>query len=88
MLYIIEKENLTVTIAWDKIVDKDVKSTDGKDIGKINNLFQDHIHSESGLINKDTYSLPKSFIERYEDDKVYLSLSEAKVKEKFKDKSG
>jgi hypothetical protein len=78
---------LTVNIAWDKIVDKDFKSTDDKDIGKIKNLFQDHVRIEAGLISKDSYSIPKSFVERYEDDKVYLSLPEAEVKEKFKDKS-
>jgi hypothetical protein len=78
---------LTVTIAWDKIVDKDVKSIDDKDIGKIKNLFQDHVHIESGLVSKDSYSVPKSFVERYEDDKVFLSLTKDEVKEKFKDKS-
>jgi hypothetical protein len=78
---------MTVTIAWDKIVDKDVKSIDDRDIGKIKNIFEDHVHIESGLIGKDSYSVPKSFVERFEDDKVFLYLSEAEVKEKYKDKS-
>ena len=35
---------MTVTIEWDKIVDKDVKSIDDKDIGKNKHVFQDHIY--------------------------------------------
>ena len=78
---------LTVSIAWDKIVDKDVKSIDEKDIGKIKHIFQDHIHIETGLVGKDHYSVPKSFVERYEDDHVFLSLAKNEVKDKFKDQS-
>ena len=81
------RKKLTVGIAWEKIVGKDVKSIDEKDIGEIKNILEDHIYIEKGLVSKDRYSVPKSFAERYEDDHVILSLTEDEVKEKYKDKS-
>lgn len=78
---------MTVGIAWDKVVGKEVKSIDEKDIGEIKNILEDHIYIEKGLVSKDRYSVPKSFAERYEDDHVILSLTEDEVKEKYKDKS-
>ena len=74
---------MTVNIAWDKIIGKKVKSIDDKDIGKIKQVFEDHIQIKTGLIGKD-HSIPKSYVERYEDDKVFLSLTKGEIKEKFK----
>lgn len=75
---------MTVSIAWDKIVGKKVKSIDDKDIGKIKQIFEDHVQIDSGLVSKDHYSVPKSFVEKYVDDHVVLSLPEKEIKEKFK----
>jgi hypothetical protein len=75
---------LTVGLSWDKVIGKDVKSIDEKDIGKIKDISQDHIQIEKGLVDKERYSVPKSFAERYEDDLVFLSLTEDEIKDKFK----
>ncbi len=75
---------MTVGLSWDKVIGKDVKSIDEKDIGKIKDISQDHIQIEKGLVDKERYSVPKSFAERYEDDLVFLSLTEDEIKDKFK----
>ena len=75
---------MTVGITWDKVVGKDVKSVDKKDIGKIKQISEDHIQIEKGLVRKEHYSVPKSFAERYEDDHVFLSLTENELKDKYK----
>lgn len=77
---------MTVGITWDKVVGKDVKSVDKKDIGKIKQISEDHIQIEKGLVRKEHYSVPKSFVEKYVDDHVILSLPEKEIKEKYKKK--
>jgi hypothetical protein len=84
MLCILLLINLTVGLSWDKVIGKDVKSVDEKDIGKIKDVSQDHIQIEKGLVDKEQYSIPKSFAERYENDQVFLSLTEDEIKDKFK----
>jgi hypothetical protein len=84
MLCILLLINLTVGLSWDKVIGKDVKSVDEKDIGKIKDVSQDHIQIEKGLVDKEQYSIPKSFAERYENDHVFLSLTEDEIKDKFK----
>ena len=78
---------LTVGLSWDKVIGKDVKSVDEKDIGKIKDVSQDHIQIEKGLVDKEHYSIPKSFAERYEDDHIILSLTEDEIEDKYKNKS-
>ena len=85
MLCILLLINLTVGLSWDKVIGKDVKSVDEKDIGKIKDVSQDHIQIEKGLVDKEHYSIPKSFAERYENDHVFLSLTEDEIKDKFKE---
>lgn len=77
---------MTVGIAWEKIIGKDVKSIDDKGIGKIKQIFEDHVQIEKGLVSKEHYSVPKSFVEKYVDDHVILSLPEKEIKEKYKKK--
>lgn len=84
MLYSLLVRKLTVGLSWDKVIGKDVKSIDEKDIGKIKDISQDHIQIEKGLVDKEHYSIPKSFAERYENDHVFLSLTEDEIKDKFK----
>jgi len=84
MLYILFLRKLTIGLSWDKVIGKDVKSVDEKDIGKIKDISEDHIQIEKGLVDKEYYSVPKSFAERYEDDQVFLSLTEDEIKDKFK----
>ncbi len=75
---------MTVGLSWDKVIGKDVKSIDEKDIGKIKDISQDHIQIEKGLVGKDHYSVPKSVVDRYEDDHVFLSLTENEINDKYK----
>ena len=78
---------MTISIVWEEVIGKQVKSIDEKEIGKIKNIFDDHIEIENGVISKDHYFIPKSFAERYEDDNVIISLTEDEIKEKFKKSS-
>jgi sporulation protein YlmC with PRC-barrel domain len=46
-------------IQWDKVMGKKVRSIDGKDIGKVENVNTDSIEVKDGLIAKRHYYIPK-----------------------------
>ena len=44
---------------WDKVMGKKVRSIDGEDIGKVENVNTDSIEVKDGLIAKRHYYIPK-----------------------------
>ncbi len=87
MLYSLLLRKLTVGLSWDKLKGKNAKSIDNKEIGKIKEISQDYIQIEKGLVSKDYFSVPKYFVEGYEDDDIVISLTEDEIKNKFMNKS-
>ena len=58
---------------WEQLKDKQVKTKDGNDLGKIKEVAQKYIRLEKGAINKDKYWIPKYVADAY-DGKVLLLL--------------
>ena len=54
----------SIILPWDEAKDKKVKSSDDKDLGKIQNVTRDYIEIKEGLISKKTYFLPKYICSR------------------------
>ena len=75
-------------ISWDKAIDKKVKSKDDKDLGKIQSITNEYIQTKDGTVSKDYYYIPKYYIEGYDGDHLWVSLTKDEIKTRFeKDKS-
>ena len=78
---------LSEIISWDKAIDKKVKSKDDKDLGKIQTITNEYIQTKDGTVSKDYYYIPKYYIEGYDGDHLWVSLTKDEVKTRFeKDK--
>jgi hypothetical protein len=74
-------------ISWDKAIDKKVKSSDDKDLGKIKSITKDYIQTKEGMVSKNYYYIPKYYIQGYDGDHLWVSLTKDEVKSRFeKDK--
>ncbi len=74
-------------ISWDKAIDKKVKSSDDKDVGKIQSITKDYIQTKEGLVSKNYYFIPKYYIQGYDGDHLWVSLTKDEIKSRFeKDK--
>jgi hypothetical protein len=49
-------------ISWDKAIDKKVKSSDDKDLGKVQSITRDYIQSKEGTIGMNYYYIPKYYM--------------------------
>ena len=79
---------LSEIISWDKAIDKKVKSKDDKDLGKIQTITNEYIQTKDGTVSKDYYYIPKYYIEGYDGDHLWVSLTKDEVKTRFeKDKN-
>jgi hypothetical protein len=64
---------LTVGLSWDKVIGKEVKSSDNAEIGKIKSIGQYSVEIEEGVISKKHYFIPKKYLHQCTDDDLLLS---------------
>jgi len=72
--------NTIATINWYDIINQDTRSLDDVYIGKVKGLYEPLIVIEKGTINKEKLYIPKSVIEKYDADILYLSITEQEAK--------
>ena len=70
-------------ISWDKAIDKKVKSKDDKDLGKIQSITNEYIQTKDGTVSKNYYYIPKYYLEGYDGDHLWISLTKDEVKTRF-----
>jgi len=74
---------MTDIISWDKATDKKVKSSDDKDLGKIQSVTRDYIQTKEGTVDKKYYYIPKYYFQGYDGDHLWVSLRKDDVKSRF-----
>jgi hypothetical protein len=77
----------SIIISWDEAVDKKVKSSDDKDLGKVQSVTKDYIQTKEGTISKKSYFIPKYYVQGYDGDSIWVSLRKDDVKERFEKES-
>ena len=68
-------------INWNNIIKQDTRSVDNIDLGKVKGLFEPFIVIERGTISKEKFYIPKSLIEKYDADILYLNITEQQAKD-------
>jgi hypothetical protein len=78
------EENITgPTILWTDLDDVEVKSNDGKKLGKIKKISQNHFRVEKGSIGKKSFWMPKNLADAYDGDYLWLTNNEEEIHDKF-----
>jgi hypothetical protein len=70
-------------ISWDTVIDKKVKSSDDQDLGKVHTITKDFVQTKEGLVSKNYYFIPKYYVQGYDGEQVWVSLTKDDVKTKF-----
>ena len=70
-------------ISWDTVIDKKVKSSDDQDLGKVHTITKDFVQTKEGLVSKNYYFIPKYYVQGYDGEHVWVSLTKDDVKTKF-----
>jgi hypothetical protein len=75
-------------IPWDKAIDKKVKSSDKKDLGKVQSITRDYVQTKEGMVGKNYYYIPKYYMQGYDGDNLWVSLTKHDVKSRFEGEKG
>ncbi len=71
------------TVLWTDLDGVKVKSNDGKKLGKIKKISQNHFRVEKGSIGKKSFWVPKNLADVYDGDYLWLSNNEEDIHDKF-----
>jgi hypothetical protein len=71
------------TVLWTDLNDVKVKSNDGKKLGKIKKISQNHFRVEKGSIGKKSFWVPKNLADAYDGDYLWLTNNEEEIHDKF-----
>src|SRR5918995_819087 len=70
-------------MSWDQVIDKEVKTSDKKELGKIKSVGDYFVEVEDGVIRKKHYFVPKKYLHEYDGDTVYASLDKDQIKQNY-----
>ena len=70
-------------MSWDQVIDKEVKTSDKEEVGKIKSVGDYFVEVEDGVISKKHYFVPKKYLHEYDGDTVYSSLDKEQMKQKY-----
>jgi hypothetical protein len=73
----------SVTVLWDNLKGKKIRSNDDHDVGKVEVIGPHYVEVKEGLIGKKSYFIPKYYIESFDGEKLHASLSKDEIKKKW-----
>jgi sporulation protein YlmC with PRC-barrel domain len=78
------KENIAgPTILWSDLKDKKVKSNNGKKLGHIKRISQNHFRIEKGSVRKKSFWVPKNVADAYDGKYLWLRNNEEEIHDTF-----
>lgn len=69
------------TIRWEDVLKKEAIGIDKCDLGKVQQIKDDTIITEKGIINKKRYFLPKKLIDKFNGNILYFKIMKAEDKQ-------
>jgi uncharacterized protein (TIGR02271 family) len=71
------------TIDWSDVIKKEARGSNDEDLGEVQEVGQDYVLVQRGMINKDKFYIPKDVVESYDGDVLRFSISEEDAKSRF-----
>jgi uncharacterized protein (TIGR02271 family) len=70
-------------IDWNDVMKKEARGTNDEDLGDVQEVGQNYILVQRGIINKDKFYIPKDIVESYDGEILRLSISEEDARSRF-----
>src|ERR1051325_1279244 len=73
----------TKDIDWDDVIKKEARGNGDEDLGEVQEVGENYVLVQRGMINKDKFYIPKDQVESYDGDVLRFSISEEEAKSRF-----
>ena len=70
-------------IDWNNVVKKEARGSGDEDLGEVQEVGQNYVLVQKGMINKEKFYIPRDLAESYDGDVLRFRISEEDVKSSF-----
>ena len=71
------------SIDWSDVIKKEARGSNDEDLGEVQEVGENYVLVQRGMINKDKFYIPKDVVESYDGDVLRFSISEEEAKSRF-----
>jgi uncharacterized protein (TIGR02271 family) len=71
------------TIDWSDVIKKEARGRNDEDLGEVQEVGENYVLVQRGMINKDKFYIPRDLVESYDGDVLRFSISEEDAKSRF-----
>ena len=68
-------DRIDSNINWDDVIKKEARGLDDADLGEVQEINNDYVITQKGVVSKDKYYLPKNLVIRFDGDKLWFNVS-------------
>ena len=72
-------ERIDSNINWDDVIKKEARGLDDADLGEVQEVINDNVITQKGVVSKDRYYLPKSLLSRFDGNKLWFNITKDEV---------
>jgi uncharacterized protein (TIGR02271 family) len=73
----------TKNIDWDDVIKKEARGSGDEDLGEVQEVGQDYVLVQRGMINKEKFYIPKDQVESYDGSILRFRISEDDARSRF-----
>jgi uncharacterized protein (TIGR02271 family) len=71
------------SIDWSDVIKKEARGSNDEDLGEVQEVGQNYVLVQRGMINKDKFYIPKDMVQSYDGDVLRFSISEEEAKSRY-----
>lgn len=71
-------------INWNDVIKKEARGLNDADLGEVQEIRQDNVITKAGVIDKETYSIPKSLVEKYDGHNLWFRVTKDEAENMYK----
>ena len=74
------------SVDWSQVLKKEARGIENADLREVQEIRQENVITKVGLIDKVTYSIPKSFVDTFDGHTLRFKLTKEEAEARFKTK--
>ena len=71
------------SIDWNDVIDKEARSSNNEDLGKVQKVDENYVFVQRGMISKDKFYIPIDMVESYDGTILRFRISEEDATARF-----
>ena len=71
-------------INWNDIIKKEARGLNDDDLGEVQEVRPNEIITKTGVVDKETYCIPKNFVEGFDGHNLRFRISKEEAKAQYK----